>query len=320
MKDEDKQANKSAAANRCPAVQSDGSGNLSTIVAADRALPAVVAELGRYSQKMPSASSRKHHVDQLFDADVIDEEFSNRLLIRGVAKKRKFKGVDFKYTIFDTCYLRLCAFEDCDFTGCRFSGCNLFGSTFQNCKFDYVVFERTQITSEILDTNCPGWENQKLKFARSLRMNFQSFGDSAAVNKAIVLELDATEAHLWKAWKAPEAYYRSKYRGWNRVKAFLDWLSFKALDLIWGNGESAWKLVRAVAVLFLGMALIHVFKFGDPSRVAEYGSSLLEMPQVLLGVSRPQQYSGGYLAVISLARLIAFGFFMAIVIKRFNRR
>jgi hypothetical protein len=40
-------ANKSAAANRRPAGQSDGSGNLSATVAADRAFPAAVAELDR---------------------------------------------------------------------------------------------------------------------------------------------------------------------------------------------------------------------------------------------------------------------------------
>ena len=40
-------ANQSAAANRRPAGQSDGSGNLFATVAADRAFPAAVAELGR---------------------------------------------------------------------------------------------------------------------------------------------------------------------------------------------------------------------------------------------------------------------------------
>ena len=40
-------SNQSAAANRRPAGQSDGSDNLSAIVAADRAFPAAVAELGR---------------------------------------------------------------------------------------------------------------------------------------------------------------------------------------------------------------------------------------------------------------------------------
>lgn len=36
-----------AAANRRPAGQSDGSGNLAAVVAADRVFPAAVAELGR---------------------------------------------------------------------------------------------------------------------------------------------------------------------------------------------------------------------------------------------------------------------------------
>jgi hypothetical protein len=40
-------SNKGAAANRRPAGQLDGSGNLAAIVAADRAFPAAVAELGR---------------------------------------------------------------------------------------------------------------------------------------------------------------------------------------------------------------------------------------------------------------------------------
>ena len=39
--------NQSAAANRRPAGQSDGSGNLLATVAADRAFPAAVAELDR---------------------------------------------------------------------------------------------------------------------------------------------------------------------------------------------------------------------------------------------------------------------------------
>ncbi len=43
----DETSNQGAAANRRPAGQSDGSDDLSAILAADRALPAAVAELGR---------------------------------------------------------------------------------------------------------------------------------------------------------------------------------------------------------------------------------------------------------------------------------
>jgi hypothetical protein len=45
-------ANQGAAANRYHAGQSDGSGNLSATVAADRAFPAAVAELGSLSGSM----------------------------------------------------------------------------------------------------------------------------------------------------------------------------------------------------------------------------------------------------------------------------
>ena len=45
------QANQSAAVNRRPDGQWDSSGNLSATVAADRALPAAVAELVRYLLK-----------------------------------------------------------------------------------------------------------------------------------------------------------------------------------------------------------------------------------------------------------------------------
>lgn len=269
---------------------------------------------------MPSPSNRKHHIDEKFESDLSYEEFTNRLLVRGVAKKIKFENVYFRYTIFDTCYLRSCVFVDCDFTGCRFTGTNALGSTFENCKFEYAVFERTQIDSTILRTNCPGYENLRLRFARSLRQNYQSLGESEAVNTAIAIELDASEVHLKKAWKSPEGYYRSKYKGVERAKVFFQWLGFKILDLIWGNGESTWKLARAVCFTLFGMALIHVFFFGNPAQVSEYFSAFWKMPQVFLGALKPPAYPPSYLALIFFIRLVAFGFFMSILIKRFNRR
>lgn len=117
---------------------------------------------------MTTGSSRQHHIDEKFDSDVSNEEFSNRFFVRLVAKGKRFEKVDFKYTIFDTCYLRNCVFESCDFTGCRFMGTNLHGSNFIGCKFDYSIFERTIVDSNILDVGCPGYENLKLRFARTL--------------------------------------------------------------------------------------------------------------------------------------------------------
>jgi hypothetical protein len=67
------------------------------------------------------------------------------------------------------------------------------GAKFSGCKFDYATFEKTLIDARVLDTECPGLENLKMRFARSLRTNFQQLGDADAVNKAMRVELSATE-------------------------------------------------------------------------------------------------------------------------------
>ncbi|HHB75668.1 MAG TPA: hypothetical protein ENK84_03880, partial [Desulfobulbus sp.] len=154
------------------------------------------------------SSNREHLVDQRFDTDVSNTEYINKLFLRIVAKGRKFENVNFKYTIFDTTYFRNCVFESCDFTGCKFIGANFYGAKFIGCKFDYATFERAIISNDVLDNCCPGWDNLKLKFARTLRVNFQQLGDSKSANKAIKIELDATEIHLKKSWLSNESYYR----------------------------------------------------------------------------------------------------------------
>jgi uncharacterized protein YjbI with pentapeptide repeats len=100
---------------------------------------------------MLTESNRVEQKDKKFDADVSDDSYINHLFIRLVAKGKRFTNVDFKYTIFDTCYLRKCTFDTCDFTGCRFIGTNLYESSFTGCKFDYATFERTLVDNDILD-------------------------------------------------------------------------------------------------------------------------------------------------------------------------
>jgi len=190
-------------------------------------------------QAVFSDSNRIKIEDKKIDADLAADNLSNRLFVRLVAKEKGFTKVDFKYSIFDTCYLRQCTFDGCDFTGCRFLGTSLYGSKFSGCRFDYATFERTVVASDLLNICCPAPENLKMKFARSLRVNYQQLGDVQAANMAIHVELDATKEHLWKAWRSNDWYYRQKYRNWKRFKVFFEWLGFKLLDWIWGNGESS---------------------------------------------------------------------------------
>lgn len=267
-------------------------------------------------------SGRQLLADKKFDSNESDVRFINYLFVRVIARKRTFKNVNFRYTIFDRCYLRDCAFDSCDFTGCQFVGTNLHGSRFSGCIFDYATFERTSVDSAILDTECPGYENLKARFARTLRVNYQQLGDAAGANKAIKVELQATELHLHKAWKSNERYYRQKYSGWwPRVKSCAQWSEFKILDFIWGNGESLLKLCRFVLIVLGVMVLIHVLAYGNPWRLDAYLHAFaIEMPATFLGVFAPEHYPKWYLSLITLVRLVAIGFLLSIIIKRFNRR
>jgi len=250
----------------------------------DKSLPTTI------KFRMLKDSGREKLSDKKIDSPINGERFINKLFERLVALKVEFKNVDFRYCIFDAAYLRNCSFEECDFTGCRFINSNLAGCSFNGCKFDYATFDKTHVDSDILDVGCPGPENLKLKFARSLRLNYQQIGDAKSSNKAISIELQATEDHLFKAWKSKESYYRKKYKGLDRLKMFGEWIEFKILDTIWGNGESTWKLFRAVLVILLCIALIHVVGYGEPSLMKSYGDALLLSPQIFLGILKPTVY------------------------------
>lgn len=265
-------------------------------------------------------SGREELKDKKFITDISNEKFINKLFLRLVAKGIKFSNIDFRYCIFDASYLRNCNFDSCDFTGCRFINGNFGGSSFSGCKFDYATFDKTFIDNDILDRCCPSPENLKLKFARSLRVNYQQLGDAASANKAIRIELRATEDHLLRGWKSKEAYYRKKYQGYARFREFVKWVNFKLLDFLWGNGESTWKLFRTIFVILAFMAAYHVIFDGNPNQLNEYLSAFLLSPQILLGIVKPSSYAPSYLTFLFVVRLILFGFFMSIIIKRFNRR
>ena len=265
-------------------------------------------------------SNRVTETDKRIIGDVSNSKFANHLFVRLVAKGRRFTKVDFQYTIFDSCYLRKCVFDSCNFTGARFNSSNLVDSSFSGCNFDYCSFEKTVVDHDILDTNCPGFENLKLRFARSLRINYQQLGDATSANKAMAIELQATEIHLHKAWRSKESYYRKKYAGLKRVEIFAEWIGFKILDLTWGNGESLIKLSRAVLIILLSMAFLDVLLWRNPYDVHDYITALLQAPPTFFGVLSPSNYPKLYLAFVTFVRLVFIGFFMSIIIKRFNRR
>lgn len=273
--------------------------------------------------KAISKGNREVVTDFYVSEDVQNERkaFAFKVYIRLNAKKQtKLKNVSFQHSVFDGCYFNNCAFDSCDFTGCRFIGCNFHQTAFSGCNFEYAVFERCQIDDDILEREAPREENLKMRFARSLRMNFQQVGDAKAVNRAISLELEATSSYLKKSWSSSETYYRDKYAGWKKLPQFFKWLEFRVLDAIWGNGENTLKLLRAIIVVHVVIAAYDTYSFGNVWDVRDYLQGFIVSPGVFFGISNPHTYPVWFSSAIAATRLIGFAFLTAILVKRFGRR
>lgn len=285
-----------------------------------------VVEEGTVEKNMPRTAlmpgNRLVILDQYVAKDVSNEpsDYAYKIYTRLNAKKRLFQNVSFQHCIFDACYFNNCTFNSCDFTGCRFIGCNLHQSAFAGCNFEYATFERCQVDDDILEREAPIKENLKMRFARSLRMNFQQIGDAKAVNKAISLELDATSGYLRKSWSSSETYYRNKYPGWKRVPQFFRWAEFKLLDAIWGNGESTLKLLRAIIVVHLLIAIYDTSVFRDVWNLRDYLASLQASPGIFFGIENHNPYPIWVSSMIAASRLLGLAFLTAILVKRFGRR
>jgi len=275
--------------------------------------------------KLPPAllrGNREQLTDLYVSTDVTNEanSYAFKVYIRLNGKGKRFTNVKFQHSIFDTCYLNSCVFDSCDFTGCRFVACNLHLSSFIGCTFDYATFERCQIEEDILDSDAPLRENLRMRFARTLRMNFQQVGDAKAVNKAISLELGATETYLKKSWSSPDSYYRRKYASWKRLHQFVRWLEFRILDTIWGNGENTLKLLRSIVAVHIVLAAYDTVVFGNLLSLADYWASLKASPGVFFGIAYSHTYPVWLTSSVAAIRLVAFAFLTAILVKRFGRR
>jgi uncharacterized protein YjbI with pentapeptide repeats len=221
-----------------------------------------------HGPKEPLLKGNRETTTDYYVAEDISHEsnkFKYRIFIRLNAKGRKFTRVSFEHCIFDACYINACVFDTCNFTGCRFIGSNFHQTSFTGCKFDYATFERCQIDDDILRSEAPLEENLRMRFARSLRMNYQQIGDAKAVNLAISLELQATSKHLLKSWHSQETYYRKKFIGFKRVTQFAKWADFWILDFVWGNGESIFKLLRTIILVLIAVALYDTSRNGNQS-------------------------------------------------------
>lgn len=253
--------------------------------------------------------------DSEFIANVDGKNYARHQLIRIFAVGIIFTKVTFKQANFVGCYFRNCRFIDCDFTGASFKETSLKGSQFEKSIFKYVSWEKTHLDDDFLDHCLPSEENLARDLVRSLRVNFSEIGNYEAVNRAASIEVSLTGQHLYKAAYSNESYYRSKYKGWQRISHAAQYLRWKALDLLWGNGES---IARIVASSFLAITLVSLFYWRESK--LSFGDAFLESLWQFWGKQYTQVIPPVYSLLLTITQFVAFGLFMAVLVKRLSRR
>jgi len=251
-----------------------------------------------------------------FSSDVRDQDLTQQVLRRVFAVEKTFIGVSFKQSEISECYFRNCRFIRCDFTGTSIRRSNFRGSQYEECKFQYSTWEHTQLDEEFLDNCLPSEENLARDLVRSLRVNFGHIGNYAAVNKAASIEVMLTGQHLFHAAYSKQSYYRSKYKGWVRALHAARHVRWKALDLLWGNGESI------VRILLTGVSTVILWAiflaWNNPQ--FSWPQSLVAVSYAFWGVSSSTPLPSLQLTLITIVRFVLFGLFMAILVKRLARR
>jgi len=254
--------------------------------------------------------------DKEFAADVGKEDLTRKVLRRVFAVGKTFIDVSFKQSEIVQCYFRNCRFIRCDFTGASISRSNFRGSQYEECKFNYSSWEHTHLDEEFLDNCLPSEENLARDLVRTLRVNFGHIGNYSAVNKAASIEVALTGQHLFHAAYSKQSYYRSKYKGWNRVAHGVRHVQWKALDLLWGNGESLYRILICGVFLVFAWAAFLAWQLPQFS----WPDSLGVVFRAFWGVSTTPPLPGNHLAALTVFRFLLVGLFMAILIKRLARR
>lgn len=272
-----------------------------------------------------SPRAGKTFTDKIFkNKEIVNENFQYFIFTRLVANKyTRFVNVDFSYCIFDNAYMRNCVFDNCKFIGCKFAGSNFLSSNFVKCNFEYANFEKTFVDVDSIVDNLSESPNLRHRMLKSLRVNFQQLGDIDAVNRMILLELDASEQYLRLASFSDKEYILKKHGGFKkRTLALLRLINFHFFNLIWGNGEKIQNLILFFVFILITIVFYDMLHVGvDKSDSIKYlFNSIQKAPVVFFINIYPDYYSDFFKTILVFLKLFIFALFTSIIIKRLNRR
>lgn len=253
-----------------------------------------------------------------FNDSVNDADFSRGIYIHIYAVGKTFKKVNFEKCNWTNCYFRNCKFINCDFTGCSFKESNFKGSEFQDCKLRYTFWDKTLIDESILDSCWIPEENLMRDIVRSLRVNFAQIGNQDAVNKAILMEIKLTGAHILNIAKSKQEYFRRKRDKATKCQILLFWLDYCRwlfIDFLCGFGEKPWRVFIWILLAPLIASLIMQLYN------QEYNENYLwQAHEIFWGLKSTSHLPSAFSMFLIGVRYLLLSLFTATLVKRLLRR
>jgi hypothetical protein len=166
-------------------------------------------------------------------------------------KEAELHGGRFVDCTFVDCYFRKTIIKDCSFSASRFVDCEFPKVEIQSCDLRYVRFRGCCVDYSEVDLSMPSEPNLCQAVASNLAREAEALGQSRMARKFRLRAIRADEQNLRAAVAGSSSWYREHYRGGARVRALWSLGRSYLNRVLWGYGESTWKLVLNTAVVAL---------------------------------------------------------------------
>ena len=178
-------------------------------------------------------------------------DFANSTFANVSFLRAKVTGGTFRNCVFIECYFRKGEFRDTTFVGCKFINCNFTHVSIRDCDFRYAEFRGTAPPFQEMLHSAPQQANLRNELFDGLARVAQASGQAAEARRYKAAAIDALDLHLRAAVRGDSAWYREHFDLVGRAQAAfrLGWHHLNRL--LWGHGESAWRLLSSAAIAAL---------------------------------------------------------------------
>jgi uncharacterized protein YjbI with pentapeptide repeats len=261
---------------------------------------------------------------------ILGAKYSNSTFANISFLQAKLRHGTFRNCVFVECYFRRTDIRNSSFIGCKFINCNFGHVIIRDCDFRYAEFRGTAPAFSEITHSAPQQANLKHELFDALSRASEDMGNRIDARRYRLAGIEALNKHLSAAVRAESTWYAEHFDVLGRIGAALTLLWHRFNRLLWGHGESAWRLLTsaALAVLAIFPVLFLIFRSGLEVEGAEpkgadfiwLSTSNFLLLDRLSDVTLTSGPTHTVAAVEAIAGVVFAGMFVTLLIRALLRR